>query len=59
MVENDANDIATTRREHYEPGYDIQMVCHIEGEKNVDRSDLINMGVFKPTTKNAIKWLWM
>lgn len=44
-VENNANDAATTGRKHYEPGHNMQMVRHIEEEKNVDRSDLIYIRV--------------
>ena len=65
-VENDANDAgdayphdATAGREHDEPGHNMQMVRHIEEEENADRSDLIDMGVFKPTTGNATKRLRM
>ena len=59
-VENDAGDAyphdATAGREQ---GHNMQMVRHIEEEENADRSDLIDMGVFKPTTGNATKRLRM
>ena len=35
------------------------MVRHIEEEEDADRSDLIDMGVFKPTSGNATKRLRM
>ena len=64
-VENDACDAyphdataaGTAGYEHEEPGYNMQMVRHIEEEEDADRSDLINMGVFKPTSGNATKRL--
>lgn len=31
-------------REHEEPGYNMQMIYHIRGEKNVDRDDLCKRG---------------
>ena len=35
----------------------MQIVCHnIEKEKNVDKSYLIDIKVFKSTAKNVIKW---
>ena len=68
-VENDAGDAGdaypydatagTSGQEHDHPGYNMQMVCYIEEEKDADRVDLINMGVFKPTSGNATKWLRM
>ena len=33
------------------------MVRHIEDEKDADRSHLIDMGVFKPSSGNATKRL--
>lgn len=58
-VENDAGDAYphdAIAGEHDEPGHNMQMVRHsIEEEENADRSDLIDMGVFKPTTGNATK----
>lgn len=35
------------------------MVCHIEVEKIADKNLLINMEVFKSTSRNAIKYLKM
>lgn len=62
-VENDAGDAyprdATAGHEDDEPGHSMQMVRHMEEEENADRSDLIDMGVFKPTTGNATKRLRM
>lgn len=61
-LENDAGNAyshdATARYEYDEPGgHSMQMVCHIKEKENANRSDLIDMGVFKPTTKNTIKRL--
>ncbi len=67
-VENDAGDAypyndatagTAKGREHEEPHYNMQMVRRIEEEEDADRSDLINMGVFKPTSGNATKRLRM
>ena len=35
----------------------MQMVRHVEEEVDTDRSDLIQMEMFKPTSGNAKKWL--
>ena len=63
-VENDAGDAypydataGTAGHEHEEPGYNMQMVRHIEEEENADRDELIELGVFKPTSGNATKRL--
>ena len=64
-VDNDAGDAyphdaiaaGIAEYEHEEPGYNMQMVCHIEEEEDADRSDLIDMGVFKLTSRNATKRL--
>lgn len=64
-VENDAGDAypddatatGTAGQEYDEPYHNMQMIRHIEEEENADRSDLINMGVFKPTSGNATKRL--
>ena len=63
-VENDAGDAyhydataGTAGHEHDEPDYNMQMVRHIEEEDDADRGDLIDMGVFKPTSGNATKRL--
>ena len=62
-VENDAGDAyphdatATAGHEHEEPNYSMQMVRHIEEEKDADRGDLVDMGVLKPTSGNATKRL--
>lgn len=37
----------------------MQMVRHVDEEEDADRSELINMGVFKPTSGNATKRLRM
>ena len=65
-VENDAGDAypydataGAAGREHEEPNYNMQMVRHIEEEEDADRGDLIDMGVFKPTSGNATKRLRM
>lgn len=62
-MENDAGDTypydAITRK-YDKPGHNMQIVCHsIEEEENGNRTNLINTGVFKPTTGNAIKRLQM
>ena len=62
-VENDAGDAyphdATTvpANEHEGPSYNMQMVRHIEEEEDADRGNLVDMGVFKPTSGNATKRL--
>ena len=65
-VENDAGDAypydataGTAGQEHEHPGYNMQMVRHVEEEEDADRGDLIDMGVFKPTSGNATKRLRM
>ena len=62
--ENDAGDaypynttVETAGYEREEPGYNMQMIRHIEEEDDADRSDLIHMGVFKPISGNATKRL--
>ncbi len=61
-VENDAPDAydaydapAGTTKGHH----DLQMVRHVEEEEEADRNQLIDMGVFKPTSGNAAKRLRM
>ena len=65
-VENDAGDAylyndataATAKgREHGLPGHNLQMIRHVEEEEDVDRSQLVDIGVFKPTSGNATKRL--
>lgn len=63
-VENDAFDVyndATAgtagKQKHEEPRNNLQMVCHIKEEKEADRNQLVDMGVFKPTSTNATKRL--
>lgn len=65
-VENDARDayndaIAGTAKgqEHEVPRHNLQMVRHVEEEEDTERSQLIDMGVFKPTSRNATKRLRM
>ena len=65
-VEDDAGDAypydataGAAEYEHEEPNYNMQMVRHIEDEEDADRDDLIDMGVFKPTSGNATKRLRM
>ena len=65
-VENDAFDAyddATAEtangQEHEGPRHNLQMVRHVEEEEDADRSQLIDMGVFKPTSGNATKRLRM
>ena len=63
-VESDAGDtypydatVGTAAGHEYEqPDYNMQMVWE---EENADRGDLIDMGVFKPTSGNATKQLRM
>ena len=63
-IENDAVDVylhdataGVAGHEHKGPNYDMQMVQHIEEEEDVDRGDLVGIGVFKPTSGNATKRL--
>ena len=42
-----------------EPNYNMQIVRHMEEEEDADRGNLIDMGVFKPTSGNATKRLRM
>lgn len=63
-LENDAgnaylgNTTARTVQKVYEyPHHNMQMVRHMIEEKNDNRSNIIQMSVFKPTNRNAIKWL--
>lgn len=65
-VENNAGDAypydataETAGQEQEEPHNNMQIVCHMEEEKDADRSDLIDMGVLKPTSGNATKRLRM
>ena len=68
-AENDAGDAGDTYpcnatagisgQEHDPPGYNMQMVRHIEEKEDEDRGDLIDMGGFKPTSGNATKRLRM
>lgn len=66
-VENDAGDVylynpsakTAAGHEYKEPDYNMQMVFHIEEEEDANRGDLIDIGVFKPTSRNATKWLRM
>lgn len=49
---------AETAWEIYEgPHHNMQIVRYMEEEKDADKSDLIEMGVFKSTSKNATKQL--
>lgn len=58
-VENDtpnARDAPTgTSKGHH----NLQIVRHVEEEEEADRNELIDMGVFKPTSGNAAKRLRM
>ena len=63
-VENDAGDAypynaTATGTEYDEPDHNMQMVCHREEEEDADRGELIEIGVFKPTSGNATKRLRM
>ena len=55
----DATDGTAKGRELEGPHHNLQMVRHVEEEEDADRSQLINMGVFKPTSGNATKRLRM
>lgn len=33
------------------------MICYIEKDREVDKNQLVNMGVIKPTSENASKQL--
>lgn len=63
-MENGTNDAdnaylydTTAGREHDELCHNMQMVCYIKEEKNVNRNNLIDMSIFKLTTGNAMKQL--
>lgn len=66
-VENDAFDAfdayndaiaGTAEGQEYEgTHHSLQMVRHVEEEEEADRNQLVNMGVFKPTSGNATKRL--
>lgn len=60
--ENNVSDLysydATTKivvYEQDEPHYNIHIIFYIKEEDIADKSDLINIGVLKPTSANAIK----
>ena len=42
-----------------EPHHNMQMIRHVEAEDEADRNQLIDMGIFKPTSGNATKRLRM
>lgn len=44
---------AGTTKRHY----NLQMVYHVEKEEKVDKNQLIDIGVFKPMSRNATKHL--
>ena len=54
---NDATAGAAKGREHEMPGHNMQMIRHVGEEEGADRSQLIDIGVFKPTSGNATKRL--
>ena len=56
---NDATVRTGKEREHEEPCHNLQIVGHVEEEEDADNSQLIDMGVFKPTSGNATKRLRM
>ena len=56
---NDATTGAAGGQEYEEPRHNLQMVCHVEEEEEADRNQLVDMGVFKPTSGNATKRLRM
>lgn len=58
-VENDASTGTAKEQEHGEPYQHLQMVRRIEEEEETDRNQLIDMGIFKPTSGNATKRLRM
>ena len=65
-VENDAYDAyddatagTAKGREHEVPHHNLQIVRHVEEEEDADKTQLIDMGVFKPTSGNATKRLRM
>lgn len=49
----------TAKYKHDKSNYNMQIICHIKKEDNADKSDLINMGIFKPKSGNAVKRLKM
>ena len=42
-----------------EPRHNLQMVRHVEEEKEADRNQLVDMGVFQPSSGNVTKRLRM
>lgn len=63
-VEKNASDTcphdATTNKvawHEYKSNYNMQIVCHIDEEKDADRNNLVERGVFKPRSGNATKRL--
>lgn len=65
-IENDVynafNDVTTGTakgRKHEERHHNMQIVCHIEEKDDVERNQLIDIGVFKLTSGNARKQLRM
>lgn len=45
----------TVRYKYEKPDYNMEMVCDIKKQKDIDRSNEINIGVFKSSSRNAIK----
>ena len=65
-VENNANNVGNTylrniteKCKHHELGHNMQMINHIKEEENANRTNLINIRVFKLTIRNATKRLKM
>ena len=59
-LENDANDMylgdttaTTTWEVHEEPHHNMQIACYIKNEEDVNKNIMIQMGMFKLTSKNA------
>lgn len=48
-----------TAKKHKEPHYNMQLIYYKKEEKDANRSQLINIEVFKPLSRNTSKWLKM
>ena len=51
--------IKTIRFKAKEPHHNLKLVYHIKAEEKADKNQLIDMGVFKLTKRNATKRLGM
>lgn len=56
---NDTTAGTAGKQEYKELCNKLQMVCHIEEEEEIERNQLVDMGVFKLISENATKRLRM